>query len=655
MGSKNIYECIPQNDLDCYYNSNWKKTHSALHNITSSNNFVTIQNYIDNEMYKFITNARTGKNKILNNLVRFRESYYDRKDDSQLFRELVVLINNITNISELANAIKIMHNLNISTLFTLGVSPNFKKQIIGGKSHDNAGIKTYALSVGEISLTLESKEMYDSASDILIKNYNQALTDVYYFVTRQWNYSISNMTTFIRNVIIFEILFSKSNLSISDLADTKITHNCLSYQFFIEKFDIGDFWKIIFGEYMQDDMIIFYQNETALIFIKYFLKKMTSKELTMTKDYLVFCLIKKFGLYTSIASSFDELRSQPLDDKKLFIETFYETFGYYLESIYETKYSNIDDKKQIYEMFTNMKSYCFDVFNTSDFYNDKTKIEAINKLNSLDMIVGKQNYHIDLLELPCLTNNFYDNLFKLNSFFFKKMIDLIGKPVNRYNLSINNDIFSFVVNAYYDPYYNIIYIPSSMINELFFKTDIDPIYNYGSLGCIIGHEFMHCFDSNGCLFDHNGYLQNWWTTRDYEKFNKEIEKVKNHYATLSLFGTKINSDLSISENIADIAGLKLSLRTYIKKYMPCTNLQYLSPSDKNHLKKFFQRWAQTLRTIESDDVIKSSMNFDVHSPNIIRINAPFSHINEYYKVFDVNPQHQNYLEPCLRTTFLDIF
>lgn len=631
-----IRSCIPQSDMDCYYNHVWKRSHKLTNNKTLINNFTIIQDEIDSEMYKFIMNATIGHDPVLNNLVMMRNSYFDRNIYSGSLIKLIKLVVNISSVSDLANVIRFFNNVNVTTLFCIYVIPHFKIPDV------------YVFALGEISLTFESIEKYDDLSPDLVNKFINILDDVYKYITEHWNYNLSTKTNFIKNIITFEILFSKSNLSSKESMNPIITHNSIIYEIFLKLFDTNNFWRIILDGYMSDDMYIFYENKTSLLFIKYFLKTIQNNELIMIKDYLIYCLYKKYNIVT------DHTKSNTKNNDPL-IEILYQTFGYYLQSVYESKYCDCQKNTDIHKMFINMKSYIINVFNESNiFKNHKTKLNALKKIESLDIIIGKQNYSVDLSELPILSNNIFDNLMLIDSFYFNKKISLIGKPINKHYLAINDNILSFTLNAYYEQLSNIIYVPTSITNDILFKLNVDPIYNYGSLGAIIGHEMMHCFDNNGAQFDFAGHLNNWWSENDYNEYNSEIMKIKNHYSGLILNDIKYNSELSFSENIADIAGLKLSLRTYIKIYMSCTNPNKLLDNEKQHLKIFFERWAHTLRTVDDIETTNQLIKFVSHSPNIIRINAPFSHINEYYQIYNVKPEHQNYLSPNLRTKFLDV-
>jgi putative endopeptidase len=354
--------------------------------------------------------------------------------------------------------------------------------------------------------------------------------------------------------------------------------------------------------------------------------------------------------------------------------TFYNTFGYYLQNTYENNHSILNKKYELLDIFNNIKSYCIDTFRQTNMFSKSTKDEALKKLNKLDIIIGKQDYQLDLSQLPTLNDNFYLNLMEIMSYYNKISCSLIGEKINRKWLSINNDVFSFMVNAYYDPHNNIIYIPTGIMNDLFYRSSIDynstkyinqltdnnktnnehiknnMIYNYGGLGSIIGHEIMHSFDNNGAKFNSDGFLYNWWSSKDYLTYNNEIDKVIKHYNSLKVNGISINGEASIGENIADITGLKLSLRSYIRKYIG-TNI--FDTDTKNKLKQFFARWAEVFRSVMKQDYLDYIIKVDVHAPSIVRINAPLSHIKEYYTIFDVKPEHQNYLDPEKRCTFMD--
>ena len=51
----------------------------------------------------------------------------------------------------------------------------------------------------------------------------------------------------------------------------------------------------------------------------------------------------------------------------------------------------------------------------------------------------------------------------------------------------------------------------------FFDPEADYVCNYGAIGAVIGHEMTHGFGDQGCQFDKDGNLANWWTAGDPHK------------------------------------------------------------------------------------------------------------------------------------------
>ena len=107
--------------------------------------------------------------------------------------------------------------------------------------------------------------------------------------------------------------------------------------------------------------------------------------------------------------------------------------------------------------------------------------------------------------------------------------------------------------------------------------------------------------------------------------------------------TKLDHEKMISENFADVFGLKLTINT-LKKYIIDRKL------NNNELESFFKKWAVTMRQIISNKLIDQD---DVHAPTVIRINSPYLHINEFYDLYNISSESNNYLEKNLRTIILD--
>ena len=70
-----------------------------------------------------------------------------------------------------------------------------------------------------------------------------------------------------------------------------------------------------------------------------------------------------------------------------------------------------------------------------------------------------------------------------------------------------------IVNAYYHPMLNEIVFPAGILQPPLFYADADDAINFGGIGMVVGHEITHGFDDQGCRFDADGDLRDWWTPR----------------------------------------------------------------------------------------------------------------------------------------------
>src|SRR5262249_5612661 len=73
----------------------------------------------------------------------------------------------------------------------------------------------------------------------------------------------------------------------------------------------------------------------------------------------------------------------------------------------------------------------------------------------------------------------------------------------------------------------------------------------------------HSFDDQGALFDEDGRLNNWWTEEDLVHFHGAAAKLVKQYDAYRPFpDAALNGKLTLSENIADLAGLAAPYDAY---------------------------------------------------------------------------------------------
>ena len=195
------------------------------------------------------------------------------------------------------------------------------------------------------------------------------------------------------------------------------------------------------------------------------------------------------------------------------------------------------------------------------------------------------------------------------------------------------------INAYYSPSYNEIVFPCGILMEPFFSPEKDMAYNFGGIGCIIGHEITHGFDDMGRNFDGNGNLCDWWTTTDSDKYKIQSDILKNMFSNLKIEDKNINGELTLGENIADLGGVETSFNSL---------KDFLQNPSKDICRTFFYNYANIWRCkIRKEESIKR-LTTDPHSPPQYRVNTILSNMNDFYNHFDINPESKMWLDPSMR-------
>src|SRR6202012_707602 len=165
------------------------------------------------------------------------------------------------------------------------------------------------------------------------------------------------------------------------------------------------------------------------------------------------------------------------------------------------------------------------------------------------------------------------------------------------------------------------------------------------MGSVIGHEISHSFDDQGSQFDASGRLVNWWTDADFAHFRDSALRLADQYAHYSPFpGVSVNGQQTLSENIADVAGLSASFDAWRASLggKPAATIDGLSGAQR-----FFLAYAQTRQSVTRDAALRQQIMTDGHAPSMYRALA-VRNIDGWYAAFGVTPDQRYYLDPASR-------
>ncbi|MEO1967489.1 MAG: M13 family metallopeptidase [Sphingomonadaceae bacterium] len=317
------------------------------------------------------------------------------------------------------------------------------------------------------------------------------------------------------------------------------------------------------------------------------------------------------------------------------------SLGELVGEAYVAKYFPPVAKAKMQALVANLKLAMADRIKSNTWMSASTKEAALDKLHKMTVMVGYPDKWRDYSGLT-ITDNLYDDAEAAGKFNAAYQMSFLGKPVDRTLWAMNPQ----TVNAYNGGLENKIVFPAGILQPPFFDPAADPAVNYGAVGAVIGHEISHGFDDQGRKIDANGAVHDWWTPEDAKRFDAKAKEYGAEFAAYDdLPGVKINPELTMGENIADLAGLTVALDAYHRSLdgKPAPVIDGLTGDQR-----FFLSWAQVWRSKQREDALKNQVTSDPHSPARYRTLTAMRNLDAWYKAFDIQPGDAMYIPPDKR-------
>ncbi|EPL3990244.1 M13 family metallopeptidase [Providencia stuartii] len=346
----------------------------------------------------------------------------------------------------------------------------------------------------------------------------------------------------------------------------------------------------------------------------------------------------RFDFYSRKLNGVEKQRTR----KERALETVNRLQGEPMGQIYVEKYFNPESKAKI----TDLVSYVRGTFNSrlkdNDWMDDATRQEALKKLEQFTVKVGYPDKWNDFSSINLNPDTLLDNYKQVLNWVYNDNMSKIGQPVRKWEWGMTPQ----TINAYFNPVQNEIVFPAAILQAPFFDPNVDPAYNYGAIGAVIGHEMGHGFDDQGSLYDGTGQLRNWWSDDSKQHFKQKTDKLVEQYNSFSVDGQKVNGQLTLGENIGDLGGLNIALSAYkqfVKENYPNGEAPIIDGT--TGLQRFFISWARTWQELSNKESERNKILTDPHSPNQFRANGVVRNMDEWYQTFGVDKDSKLYLEP----------
>jgi putative endopeptidase len=312
--------------------------------------------------------------------------------------------------------------------------------------------------------------------------------------------------------------------------------------------------------------------------------------------------------------------------------------GEVLGKLYAQRYFPPKVKAQVKAMVEDLKKAFGNRIDSLAWMSGATKAKAKEKLATLIVGVGYPDRWQDYAPLQIIKGDALGNLQRAELFRYQQQLAKLHQPVDRSEWWMTPQ----TVNAVNLPLQNALNFPAAILQSPCFDPAADAAQNYGSIGAIIGHEISHSFDDQGSQFDAKGRLANWWAKEDFDHFKAAGEALAAQYDAYHPFpDLAVNGHQTLSENIADLAGLAAAFDAYhLSLQGKPAPMRDGFTGDQRFFIAFGQSWRNKMR----EAALRTRIATDGHAPPPYRA-ATVRNLDAWYAAFSVTPKQKMYLEP----------
>jgi putative endopeptidase len=639
----------PADDFYDYANGTWLKNNPVPESESrwgSFNEIVEQNNVLLSQILQEAAKNKTAKpNSAIDKVGKFYRVYMDTaKRETQGISPVLPYLKQIDAINskeQLIQTIAKFHKIGIRCLFGSYVSQDIKNS------------SKYIVYMGQGGIGLPDRDYYlknDPKTLKIKKAYFDYISNA--FKIFGVGNIIDTTNSHIESVIGIETELASSSMSRVERRDTEKQYNKFKKEEVFGKYSnmlISNYYATI-PELKFTDVIV----SQPLFFDK--VCQLTDKyNIEQWKLYLKWCFINssmsylnseceklRFDFYSTTLSG---VKTQKPTWKRA-IDATNATVGELLGQLFVEKAFSQNSKQRVNVILDNISEAFKGRLQKLDWMSGETKVKALEKLAGFTRKLGYPDKWKDYSKLNITEGSYFENHINENIFSYNEMIDKMGKAVDRTEWGM----LPQTVNAYYNPQNNEIVFPAAIMQPPFFNAYADEAVNYGSIGAVIGHEFLHGFDDQGSKYGPDGNLKSWWTEEDRKKFEVKTKMLVNQFNSYIVIDSlHVNGELTLGENIADLGGLTMAyeaLKMYLKNN-PSANkiIDGYTPEQR-----FFIGFAQVWKNNSRPEAARQLILTDPHSPPQFRVFGTLSNMIQFYEIWGVKEGNTMYRKPEERAT-----
>ncbi len=625
----------PGNDFYHHVNRGWMESHPLTPEYARYGQFNILNDSSNNRVQRIVTHLASTNPQPGTNAYKVA-TLYEAGMDSVRRNQLgaAPIKGELARIENTAPA-------DMEDLF-LWLHRNYSSPFIGvGPQEDLMNSQIYAMYAGSGDFGLGDRDYYlskDPANKKVLEAYRKLITDQ----MQNAGFSKKDARRIAKNVISIETQIADSALTREESRNIPAMYNPRSIAQL--KADYPSFpWDRMFVETMGIDT-----PETVIVTELRPMAQANKLFSTLSdrekKDYYLWHFVSRAAPYLSDRFSdtsfeFSKVKSGVQQQRPRWKKALGVTEGLMGEAIgelYVAEYFPESSKEYMIGLVENLRNALGKHIIHLPWMSDDTKVQALKKLNAITVKIGYPDKWKDYSKLnvdPALS--YWENVHNAHLWAQDEYLAKWGKPVDRTEWGMTPQ----TINAYYNPINNEIVFPAGILQAPFFDPNSSDAENYGGIGVVIGHELTHGFDDQGCNFDADGNMINWWTSEDANAFAELTQGLAEQFDQVEVLpGLMANGNYTLGENIADQGGLRVAMTAFLdsqkKKGVDVTSKEAMidgfSPIQVYYM-NYANLWAQNTR----DEEKRSLTLGDVHSLGENRVNVSLRNIEPFFKAFNI--------------------
>lgn len=619
-----------QDDFYDAVNEKWLKSTTIPKGYSSWNNFDILDKKISDDLRNIVEEnvkerkkIKTGTNEQkLADFYTTALDYENRdKDGIKPVKYMLDEVNKLSNKKDISALAAYLFNQNTEAFISVDIGADYENSSVNILYLDSVGLgmidRDYYLEKNEKNLEIQ-------------KAYKLFLKKIFILS----GYSENDSEAKSENVYKFEEKLAFSMLKREDARNPEKIYNPYTLEELEKSFPAIN-WRL----YLKNTNLIKAQKiiVSEPEYLNTLNKEFEKEDIRVIKDYLESVILRDNASllsrefentafeYSKVFSGIDEMLP---DDERAF-DLLNSALGELLGSIYVREYFSKEAKEDVTAMIKEIIAVYEKRIRNLSWMSEESKEQAVKKLGTMSVKVGYPDKWEDYSKIQIRTykngGSLYLNMKNIADFERLKALRDLNRKVDKSRWGMPPQ----AINAYYNATANEIVFPAAILQAPFYDYKASKAKNYGGIGAVIGHEITHAFDDEGSKFDETGNLKDWWTKIDRENYKKRTEALAKQYSRYRIGDEKINGQLTLGENIADLGGVSVAL-------------EIIKNENPDNLEEFFEAYAAIWRNLTTKESESYLIKIDPHSPGKYRVNGILTNIDDFYRIYNVKSSDEMY-------------